>query len=295
MNEYILSCCSTADVDEAFLEEKNIKCLSFTYFLDDEKYVDDMGKTISYEEFYNKMAEGVMTKTSQPNTDEYANFFREFLSQGKDVIHLTLSSGISGALNAANIAADLMREEFPDRKIYIIDSLAASSGFGLLMSILAEKRDSGLSINELRDFAEDYKLKINHLVFTTDLTYLIRGGRVSKTAGFVGGLLNICPIIIVNNEGKLIPKEKIRTKKRVIKAVFDKMVSLVDNGKDYDGEVYISNANCFDDAKELADLIEDAFPKIKGSVKIYNIGTTIGSHTGPGTVALFFSGQKRID
>lgn len=295
MANYILSCCSTADIDEAFLKEKDIECLPFTYFLDDKKYVDDLGKTMSYEEFYGKMAEGAMTKTSQPNATEYADCFRKHLRQGKDILHLSLSSGISGAYNSANIAAEMLAEEFPGRKIYVVDSLAASSGFGLLMSILAEKRNSGTSIDKLKSFAEEYRLKINHWFFTSDLKYLIRGGRVSKTAGFVGGLLNICPLLTVNKDGGLIPKEKIRTKKRVIKATYEKMVELAENGTEYDGEVYISNANCYDDARELADLIEAGFTKLKSPVKIYNIGTTIGSHTGPGTVALFFVGKERVD
>ena len=189
----------------------------------------------------------------------------------------------------------MVLDKYPDRKIEIIDSLAASSGYGLLMDILADKRDQGLSFDELKEFALDIRNKVQHWFFSTDLTFYIKGGRVSKTAGFVGSMLNICPLLNVNIEGKLIPREKIRTKKKVSQRVVDIMEERALGGKDYSGKCFISQSACREDAEYVASLIEDRFPKLKGKVMINDIGTTIGSHTGPGTVAVFFIGDQKDD
>lgn len=295
MNQYILSCCSTADLSKEHFESRDIHYICFHYELDGVSYPDDLGQTIPFDEFYKKMAAGADTKTSQINETEFTEYFEPFLKQGKDILHLCLSSGITGVVNSANIAKNILEEKYPDRKIYIIDSLAASSGFGLLMDKVADLRDAGMSVSELAEWVEDNKLKMHHWIYTTDLTYLVRGGRVTKTAGFIGNVLNICPLINVSNEGKLIPRDKIRGKKKVIQAIFEKMKQHAENGADYSGKCYISQSACYEDARAVADLIETYFPKLDGKVLINNIGTTIGSHTGPGTVALFFWGDERID
>ena len=293
MNEYIISCCSTADLSLEHFTKRDIHYLCYHFMLDDDTFPDDLGQSISLEEFYGKMADGAMTKTSQPNVEEYTNYFRPFLEEGKDILHLTLSSGISGAYNSACIAGDILREDYPDRTIYIIDSLAASAGYGLLIDAVADKRDEGLTIDELKEWTYKNLLFDNHWFFSTTLTYFIRGGRISKTAGTIGNMLNICPLMNVNSEGKLIVKEKIRSKRKVIKAIVDKMEELARDGLDYNGKCYISNSGCFEDARAVAELIEQRFTKLDGKVEIYNIGTVIGSHTGPGTVALFFWGSER--
>lgn len=250
---------------------------------------------MNLDDFYKAMSEGADTKTSQINADEYEKYFEGFLKQGKDLLHVTLSSGISGTINSALIAADSLKEKYPDRKIYVIDSLAASSGYGLLMDKVADLRDAGMGIDELKNWIEDNKLRVNHWFFTTDLTFFIKGGRVSKVSGFVGNLLNICPLLNVDYQGKLIPREKIRTKKKVIAETVNKMILNADNGTDYSDKCYISMSACIEDAQAVAKLVEEKFPKLNGKVLINNIGTTIGSHTGPGTVALFFWGEKRMD
>lgn len=293
MNNYILSCCSTADLSREHFEKRNIHFICFHFMLDEESFEDDLGKSIPFDQFYQKMAEGAMTKTSQINADEFTKYFRPFLEKGQDILHLTLSSGISGVYNSACIARDLLAEEFPDRKIYIMDSLAASSGYGLLMDAVADKRDDGMDIDTLYQWTKDNLLLLNHWFFSTDLTFYIRGGRISKTSGTIGNLLNICPLLNVNNEGKLIVREKIRTKRKVIKEIVNKMEETARDGLNYDGKCYISHSACYEDAKAVADLIESKFPKLDGKVEIYSIGTVIGSHTGPGTVALFFWGKER--
>ncbi len=295
MSNYILSCCSTADLDEQHLNERDIKYICFHFQLNGEDYPDDLGKSISFKNFYDSMAKGAMTKTSQVSVGEYTEYFESFLKDGKDILHATLSSGISGTLNSATIARDQLKDKYPDRKIYVVDSLAASAGYGLLMNKLADLRDQGMGIDDLYQWTIDHRLECQHWFFVSDLKYLIRGGRVSKVAGAIGSVLNICPLMNVDYQGRLIVRAKVRGKSAVIKAQVEKMVQLATNGLDYDGDCYISNSDCYEDARAVADLIEEKFPKMKGKVKIYSIGTTIGSHTGPGTVALFFWGSQRVD
>lgn len=295
MNDYIISCCSTADLSKEHFEQRDIKYICFHYELDGKQYPDDLGQTMSFEDFYNAMTNGADTRTSQINEAEFEAYFEPFLKEGKDIIHLCLSSGITGVINSANIAKEMLAEKYPDRKIYIVDSLAASSGFGLLMDKLADLRDEGKGIDELKEWAETNKLKMQHWFFTSDLTFFVKGGRVTKTAGFVGGILNICPLLHVDYQGKLIPKFKIRTKKKVIEAIVEQMKLHAENGLDYSDKCYISQSACYEDAKAVAELVEKTFPKLKGKVLINHIGTTIGSHTGPGTVALFYWGKERTE
>lgn len=295
MENYVISCCSTADLSQEHFDAIGVKYICFHFELDGVQYEDNLGKSIPFEEFYSRMANGADTKTSQVNAEEFEAYFRSFLEKGQDILHISLSSGISGVINSANIAKETLQEEFPDRKIYIVDSLAASSGYGLLMDKLSELRAQGKTIDEVRDFAEANKLNVHHWFFTSDLTFFIKGGRVTKTAGFIGSVLNICPLLNVDYEGKLIPRAKIRTKKKVIQAIVDRMEECAEDGLDYSGKCYISQSACYEDARAVADLIEQRFPKLNGKVEINHIGTTIGSHTGPGTVALFFWGKKRVD
>lgn len=295
MADYILSCCSTADLSKKHFEARDIKYICFHYKLNGVDYADDLGQSIPFEEFYQRMDSGEDTQTSQINVTEYLEYFESFLNEGKDIIHLTLSSGISGSYNSAINAAKIAKERHPERKIYIVDSLAASSGYGLLMDKLADLRDSGMDIDELRDWAEENKLRLHHWFFSSDLKFFIKGGRVSKTAGTIGTILGICPLLNVSFDGHLIPRSKIRTKKKVIREIVKRMEEFADDGYDYSGKCYISQSACTDDANEVAKLVEELFPKLNGKVLVNYIGTTIGSHTGPGTVALFFWGKKRED
>ena len=293
MNEYVISCCSTADLTEEHFNRRNISYICFHFELDGKEYVDDLGKSISFDNFYKAMQDGAETKTSQVNAQEFEEYFESFLKEGKDILHVSLSSGLSGVINSAMVAKSILEEKYPDRKIYIVDSLGASSGYGLIMDKLADLRDEGMGIEEVYQWINEHKLELNHWFFSTDLTFYIKGGRVSKTSGFIGGLLGICPLLDMNNKGKLIPRYKIRSKNKVIKAIVDKMEENAVNGLDYADKCYLSHSYCYEDAKEVARLIEERFTKLKGKVEINNVGTTIGSHTGPGTIALFFWGNKR--
>lgn len=295
MAKYVLSCCSTADLTQEHFEKRNIHYICFHFYLNGKQYPDDLGKSYPFDQFYKAMANGAETKTSQVNVDEFIDYFTPFLEQGFDILHVCLSSGLSGVYNSAQIARSDLLEKYPDRKIYIVDSLGASSGYGLLMDKLADLRDSGMGIDRLYDWANDHKLELHHWFFSTDLTFYVKGGRISKAAGWFGTMLKICPLLNMDRLGHLVPRYKIRGKKKVVEEIVEKMDRYVQNGRDYDGKCYISHSACQEDAKAVADLVEARFPKLDGRVEIYSVGTTIGSHTGPGTVALFFWGDKRND
>jgi DegV family protein with EDD domain len=295
MNSFTLTCCSTADMPYEYFQERKIPFVCFHYMMDGKEYADDLGQTMSFAEFYSRIEAGAMPTTSQVSVGQFVDFFEPFLQEGKDILHVTLSSGLSGAYNSAVVAKDQLLEQYPQRKIFIVDSLGASSGYGLLMDMLADRRDSGDKIEEIYAWAEENKLKVHHWFFSTDLSHYRRGGRISATSAVMGSLLNICPLLNMSDDGKLIPRKKIRSKKRVIEEIVHRMEVHADNGTDYSGKCFISNSACYDDARKVADLVEENFSRLNGSVMINSVGTVIGSHTGPGTVALFFVGDRRQD
>ena len=293
MGNFVLCCDSTADLSKEHFERRDIHYVCFHFFLDGKEYFDDLGQSVPFDQFYQAMADGAETSTSQVNVDEYINFWKPMLEEGKDILHLCLSSGISGTINSAVNAARILEEDYPDRKIYVVDSLGASSGYGLIMETLADKRDEGMDLEELHTWVEEHKLNMHHWFFSTDLTFFVKGGRISKASGWFGGMLNNCPLMNMDNEGHLVPLFKIPGKKKVVREIVKKMGEFADGGYEYAGKCFISNAGCYDDARAVADLIEEQFPNLNGKVVINSVGTTIGSHTGPGTVALFFWGSKR--
>lgn len=295
MSEFILSCCSTADLSKEHFESRKLSYICFHFSLNGVSYLDDLGQSIPFDNFYKAMADGAETSTSQININEYVDYFSKLLESGKDVLHVCLSSGLSGSYNSACNAAKMLLERYPDRKLYVVDSLGASSGYGLIMDTLADMRDEGHSIDEIHDWIEANKLHMHHWFFSTDLSFFVKGGRISKTAGLVGTILNICPLLNMDNLGRLTPRAKIRTKKRVMNEIVNRMEECADDGLEYSGKCYICHSFCIDDARAIAAIIEERFKKLDGKVIINNIGTTIGSHTGPGTVAIFFYGKKRID
>ena len=290
---YVLSCCSTADLTQEHFQSRGIRYICFHYELDGVQYPDDLGKTVPFDKFYAAMAEGADTKTSQVNVDEFLAYFTPMLEAGQDILHVCLSSGISGVYNSANAAREELQEKYPERKILILDSLGASSGYGLFMDKLADLRDSGMGVEELYQWGLAHRLRLHHWFFSTDLTFYVKGGRVSKASGWFGTVLRICPLLNMDNLGRLIPRYKVRTKPKVIQAIVEQMEQHAQDDHDYSGKCYISNSACEEDARAVAKLIEEWFPQLDGRVEIYSVGTTIGSHTGPGTVALFFWGDER--
>lgn len=293
MSDYVLSCSSTADLSQERFRARDIRYVCMPYFLDGAAYSDDLGVSMSLRDFYQHLRDGAESRTSQVSMGEYLEFFRPFLQQGKDILHVELSSGLSGTVNSARNAAEMLREEFPERKICIVDSLGASAGCGFLVEALADLRDEGKSMEELCAFAEQRRLHVHHWFFSTDLSFYVKGGRISKAAGFFGGVMGICPLLNMDDKGRLIPREKIRSKKKTMQTIVERMAEHAEGGEEYSGRVNISHSDCCEDARALADMIEARFLKMEGKVQIYDVGTTIGSHTGPGTVALFFWGDER--
>lgn len=295
MSKFILTCCSTADMSREYFLERNIPFVSFHFNIDGKEYADDLGQSMSFEEFYRRIDEGAMPTTSQVNVGQFVDFFEPFLKDSKDILHITLSTGLSGSYNSACMAREELIARYPERKIKIVDSLGASSGYGLLVDMTADLRDRGESIENAYEWVEENKLNIHHWFFSTDLTHFKRGGRISATSAVVGGILNISPLLNMSYDGKLIPREKVRGKKNVMIKMVKKMEEHAKDGIEYSGKCFISNSACYDDARMVADLIEEKFLNLNGKVVINSVGTVIGSHTGPGTVALFFQGDKRVD
>ncbi len=295
MNPFVITACSTSDLPAEYYEKRGVQLAYFHYILDGHEYSDDLGKTIPYEEFYRKIAAGALPTTSQVNMTEYLSLFDPILASGKDILHLSFSSALSGSYNSACNAKEELSEKYPERTIRIVDTMAASSGYGLILDTLCDMRDQGSTYEELYFFVEENKLSMHHWFFSTDLTHYKRGGRISATAATIGTILNLCPLMNMNYKGELTPRQKIRGKKKVILESLTKMQEHAQNGTDYSGKCFISQSACYDDAKQLADLIEATFPHLNGKVMINNVGTVIGSHTGPGTVALFFWGDKRVN
>ena len=295
MSEYVLSCCSTADYPTEFFEQRDVPYVCFHYHMDGVTHTDNLYADITPHEFFSKIMDGSQPTTSQVAVGEYIEFWEPYLAAGKDVLHVTLSSGISGTYGSACIAASQLAERYPDRTVRVIDSLNASAGFGLLMEYMADLRDAGMGMTELAAWAEEHKLDLNAWFYVSDLECLKRGGRVSKTSALIATALKICPVLNIDNAGKLIPREKIRTKKKAQARLAAACVEHMDGGAAYAGKCSISHSDCLADAQEVARLITEQVPALAGKIRISDIGTVIGSHTGPGTVAVFFMGAKRVD
>lgn len=295
MSDYMITCESTADMPLSFYRERNVGYVCFHYEMNGATYTDDIYQSTTPQEFFSTLKGGAQAKTSQVGTGEYVAFWEPYLKQGLDILHVSLSTGISGTYNSACLAAEMLAPQYPERKIRVIDSLCASAGFGLLVEVMADKRDEGMGFDELAEWTEVHKMNVNQWFFVSDLDCLKRGGRVSSTSALIATALKICPVMNVNFEGKLIPREKIRTKKKAIVRLVDDMMDHVENGAAYTGRCTISHSDCLEDAEEVARLVGEKIPALKGKVEICDIGTVIGAHTGPGTVALFFMGDTRVD
>lgn len=292
---YVLTCSSTTDYPLSFFQERSVPFVCFHYEIDGEQHLDDLYQSLSPAEFFGRIKDGAVSKTSQVSMGEYMEFWEPFLRDGKDVLHVTLSSGISGTYNSACLAAQQLAERYPERRVLVLDSLAASSGYGLLVELMADRRDAGDTIDELYAWGERMRLRVNHWYFVSDLDCLKRGGRVSSASAIIASALKICPVMNMDRTGHLVPREKIRTKKRAEAELARIMVELAEGGIGYDGLCRISHSDCLEDAQRVAELVERDIPLLKGKIEIHDIGTVIGSHTGQGTVALFFMGAERED
>ncbi|WP_040195986.1 DegV family protein [Candidatus Soleaferrea massiliensis] len=289
MNEFILSTDSTADIPDHLLKEHQIAVANITYRVDDVNYLGADHKKLTDPEFYQKMREGSTPQTSQVTPEQALNFFEELLKEGRDILHLTFSSALSGTYNSMKMAAEELREKYPEQKIIVIDSLCASMGEALFVCYAAWKRKEGLSIDETADYLKEIRLHLCHGFTVEDLKYLHRGGRVSKASAIVGSVLGIKPILHVDDEGRLVPISKVRGRRQSLNALVDYM------GERYEAygkqPVFISHGDCIKDAEYVASQVKERFGI--SDFTIHFIGPAIGSHSGPGTVAIFFLGSKR--
>ena len=290
---FVLSCCDTADLGEEHFLRREIAVIPFHYRMDGTEYPDASGRGLSAADFYARLSPDTVVQTAQPGIGEYLDHFTPILARGLDVLHVCLSGGLSGACHSARNAALIAGEQFPGRRVLVVDSLGASAGYGLLMDTLADLRDRGASVEEAAAWAEAHKLDLHHWFLSQDLSYYVRGGRISRTAAFFGGVLNICPVLDMDEAGHLVPREKARGKKQALRRLVQKMLRHAQNGTAYSGRCYISHSACEEDARTLAGLIEQQFPCLNGPVELCDVGPVIGCHTGPGTVALFFFGSSR--
>lgn len=293
MHDYQLTCSSTVDLSLEMLTENAIAYLPFHFQLQDTPYIDDFGQSMPYATFYNAIKNGAMPTTSQNNPQAYCDFFSPFLQSGLDILHLAFSSGLSGDYQSACIAKEILQEQFPQRTIEIVDSLAASSGYGLLLIEIAKQKQAGASLTQATSFAYATRLQIQHWFFSTDLSHYKRGGRISATSAAIGGALNICPVMNMNTQGQLAPHHKVRGKKKAIRALCEQLQTQV-LGTDQLPYCFISHSDCLADALALKAQLIETLPALQERITIFSIGTVIGSHTGPGTVALFFKGETRV-
>ncbi|MCR5655341.1 MAG: DegV family protein [Lachnospiraceae bacterium] len=293
MTDYVICCCSTADLSAERYAEKGIQTVPFHITVGGREYDDLINVTITQEELFSRMVAGEKAFSSQVSTTEYENLWKPILESGKDVFHITLSSGISGTINSAMVAKDNLSDKYPDRKIVVLDSLNGSAGYGMLVDSAADKKAEGLSIDELEKWVLDNRESFNTWVLSTDLTFLIMGGRVKPLAGAIGKALGICPFVTLAKDGSLVVPMKARNKKKAIRQLVDVMAERADNGTDYDGKCFI--AHCADPelANAVKDQVEEVFPQLSGKVETFLVGATIGVHLGPHTVVLFFKGALR--
>lgn len=280
---------SSCDLPREYVDDNNIEVISLVLNLNGQIIKDDLGKTLSYKDFYQKMRDGATPTTSQVNAHEFEEAFNKHIKNGDSIIYISISASLSGTFNSANIAKNNLLEEYPEAKIELVDSLSASIGQGLLVLKACEMRDNGASIEEIVEWIEENKRKVIHSILIDDLNHLKRGGRISGATATIGGLLNIKPSAYLDDEGKLAQGEKIKGKKKALRFLANEVK---ERAIDSENEVlYICHGDCQEEAESLRDIIEQEV-KFKNVIINY-IGNVIGAHTGPGALAVIFLGKNR--
>lgn len=284
MSNYVLITDSASDLPSEIAENLEVEILPMKYMVNDIPCVD---KDFDMENFYNLLRGKALSLTSQTNVEEFSNYFSGYLENGNDILYVGFPLSLSGMNNSARVAARELSEKYPERKIIVIDSVSASIGQGLLVYYAALKKKNGATIDEVADFVNENKLKFCHWFTVDDLYFLKRGGRISQATAVVGSILNVKPLLSMNDEGKLYVFDKIRGKKKVLDLMSSKIGNLNSNYK----KVFVGHADCLNDAKYVAEKISAENPSL--DVTITHLGPIIGTHTGPGTVALAFVGNSR--
>ena len=288
MNNFVISCCTPVDYSREAMKALDVETVFYHVILDGKDYLDDFGESIPPEQLHQYMVDGHDVKTSQVSVGEYKAFFRPFLEAGRDILHITVSSGISGTYNSAVLAARHLLEEFPERKLIIVDSLSGSVGYGMIVEEAAHLRDAGKNIEEIRDWIEENRQFMQHFFFSTDLTHFIKGGRIPRYAGILAQKMKICPIMVANSNGEIVMSDKIRTRKKAIQRIVERLGETAVDGYNYSGKLMIAHSDLVS-AKETAALIREKFPKLVDLV-IRPLGSTFSGHSGPGCVFICFWG-----
>ena len=292
-SSFLLSCESTIDLPYSYANERNLPVLFYSYQVDGVNYEDDMGRNPeALPKFYGFLAEGKLPTTAQLNEFQYETFFDNLLQQG-DVLHIAFGSGMTASVQNAMLAAETLREKYPERRLVVIDSLCSSSGYGLLVDGAADLRDAGKSLDETADWVLAHRQNVHHQFYSTELKFYRRSGRMSGAAAAIGTVLGICPIMRLDDKGRIIAYDKVRGKKNAVARTVETMKRHAEGGEAYSGKVFICHSNCPADAEATKAAVAAAFPHIDGEIRICNIGTIVASHSGPGTVAVFFFGDAR--
>ena len=287
MRDYIITVNSTVDTGKEWLEERNVPVIPLKYTIDGQEYTDMYG--LSDKEFFQKLREGKMSVTSQINPEEAKEMLEQYVKEGKDVLHLAFSSALSGTCNSMKIAAEELQEEYPEAKVIVVDTLCACMGEAMLLYYALKQKEAGKTIEEVAQWAEENKLHVCHNVTVDDLFHLHRGGRVSKTAAVLGTMVKVKPIIHMDDNGALQVIGKERGRKKSLHKIVD---MAVERSEGWDNEIImITHGDCLEDAEYVAKLVREKMGV--ENIFIHNIGTVIGSHTGPGVVATFCMGNKR--
>ncbi len=290
MKNFVIVTETTTDISDNMAKDLGIKMIPMDLELEGKSYTHYADeREISIEAFYDVLRKGGKSVTSLINTETFLSYFRPILEEGNDILYIAFSSGLSGTFNSSLIARDELLEEYPDAKIICVDTKAASAGEGLMVYSAVKKKEEGLTIDELAFWIENNTLKLCHWFTVDDLNHLRRGGRVSAISATIGTALNIKPILHVDNEGHLIPMEKVRGRKKSLIALYEHMEQTVVNPKEQ--VIFISHGDALEDAEFLANMIKEKL-QVK-EVVISKIGPVIGTHSGPGTIALFFFGTNR--
>lgn len=287
MSGFVIGTCSTSDLPASYIEKNRLLVLKFSYSID---HIDHKDGDMDTKTFFDLERDGKMPTTSQLTPEDIINDFDAVLSAGNDLLYIAFSSGLSGSYNNLSLVAGDMRVKYPDRKIHVVDSLCASLGQGLLVDYAVKMRDAGKSFDETVKWVESNKLGLNHWFTVDSLAHLRRGGRVTGAAAFVGNLLHIKPVLNVDYEGHLIPREKEKGRKRALKCLVEKMEEYI--YKPEGQPIFISHGDDLEAAEKLAEMVKSRLPEI-GEIMINPLGAVIGTHAGPGTIALFFMGKSR--
>lgn len=289
MNKYTIITDSSCDLSAELAAELGVKAVPLSVFVDGKQYYNYLdGSDIEPEVFYNQISDGALVTTSAINMEQVKAVMEGELFMGNDVLFLAFSSSLSGTYNCIAQAAKQLLPRYPKRKIYVVDTLCASLGEGMLVYLAAKEKEKGKSIEEVRDFAEEYKHKICHWFTVNDLGQLKRGGRISGMTALVGSMLQIKPVLHMSKEGKLESMEKAKGRNASIKAIFNKMEETAIDPKSQ--TIFISHGDCIEDAEKLSKMVKD---KYGCEVIINYIGPVIGAHAGKGTLAIFFIGTQR--